>query len=72
MSGQEGGIKNGRGGRGHGRLQNYTGLTNTTKKGLCSNLGTNVIDYVQMSAADLIRTSLEKLVSMSAPIMGKT
>jgi hypothetical protein len=70
MSGRGGGRNNGRGGRGHGgrggrgrgRGQNYTGLTNTTKKGMCANLGTNIFDYGQNSAADLMRTSWEKLV----------
>jgi hypothetical protein len=37
-------------------------LANTTKKGLCGSLGTNVFDYGQKSAADLMRTSWEKLV----------
>jgi hypothetical protein len=50
----------GRGGRGLG--QNYTDSANTTKKGLCDNLSTNVSHYCQKSAADLMRTSWEKLV----------
>jgi hypothetical protein len=70
MSGRGGGRNNGRGGRSHGgrggrgcgRGHNYTGSTNKTKKGLCANLGTNVFDYGQNSAADLMRTSWEKLV----------
>jgi hypothetical protein len=65
MSGRVGGRKNGPGGRGHGgrgRGQNNTGSSNTTKKGLCGNLGTNVFDYGQKSAADLMRTSWENLV----------
>jgi hypothetical protein len=70
MSGRGGGRNNGRGGCGHGghggrgrgRGQNYTGSTNTTKKGLCGNIGTNVFDYGQHSAAYLMRTSWEKLV----------
>jgi hypothetical protein len=67
MGGQGGGRNNDRGGRGHGgrgrgRGQNYTGSENTTKKGMCANLGTNVFDYGQKSAADLMRTSWEKLV----------
>jgi hypothetical protein len=37
-------------------------LDNTTKKGLCATLGTNVFDYGQTSAADLMRTSWEKLM----------
>jgi ribosomal protein L15 len=68
MSDRGGGRNNGRGGRGHGgrggrgRGKNYTGSANTTKKGMCANLGTNVFDYGQKSAADLMRTSWEKLV----------
>jgi hypothetical protein len=70
MSGRGGGRKTGRGGCGHGgrggpgrgRGQNYTGSTNTTKKVTCANLITNVFDYGQKSAADLMRTSWEKLV----------
>jgi hypothetical protein len=68
MSGRVGGRNNGRGGRGYGghggrgRGHNYTGSANTTKKGLCANLGTNVFDYGQKYAADLMRTSWEKLV----------
>jgi len=70
MSGRGGGRNNGRGGRGQGgrggrgrgRGQNYTGSTTPTKKELCANLGTNVFDYGQKSAADLMRTSWEKLV----------
>jgi hypothetical protein len=42
----------GRGGRGRGRGQNYTISTNSTKKGLCANLGTYIFDYGQKSAAD--------------------
>jgi hypothetical protein len=72
MSGPGGGRNNGRGGRGQGGRggrgrgrgwgQNYTGSTNPTKKGLCANIGTNVFDYGQKSAADIMRTSWEKLV----------
>jgi hypothetical protein len=62
MSGRGGGRSNGRGGRGRGRGQNYTGSANTTKNGLCANLGTNVFDYGQKSAADIMPTSWEKLV----------
>jgi hypothetical protein len=70
MSGWGGGRNNGRGGRGHGgrggrgrgRVQNYNGLANTTNKGMCDNLGTNVLDLGQKSAADLMRTLWEKLV----------
>jgi hypothetical protein len=70
MSGRGGGKNNGRGGHGHvgcgggghGRGQNCTGSTNTTKKGLCGNPVTNVFDYGQKSAADLMCSSWEKLV----------
>jgi hypothetical protein len=71
MSGR-GGRNNGRGGRGRGGAnhggsgrvlgQNYTGSANAAKRGLCTNLGTNVFDYGQKSAADQMRTSWEKLV----------
>jgi hypothetical protein len=71
MSGQEG-RNNGRGGRGRGsanrcgrgqgRGQNYTGSSNAAKRGLCTNLGTNVFDYGKKSAADKMRNSWEKLV----------
>jgi hypothetical protein len=46
-----------RGGRGRGRGQNYTGSAITAKIGMCTNLGTNVFDYGQKSAADQMRTS---------------
>jgi hypothetical protein len=67
-----GGRNNGRGGRGRGgvnrggrvreRGQSYTGSANAAKRGLCINLGTNVFDYGQESAADQMHTSWEKLV----------
>jgi hypothetical protein len=50
------------GGRGRGRGQNYTGSANATKRGMCTNLGTNVFDYGQKSAADQMHTSWEKRV----------
>jgi hypothetical protein len=71
MSGR-GGRNNVRGGRGRGggnrggsnraRGQNYTRSANVAKRGMCTNLGTNVFDYGQNSAADQMRTSWEKLV----------
>jgi hypothetical protein len=70
MSGR-GGRNNGRGGRGRGSAnrggrgqlgQNYTDSANAEKRVLCTNLGTNVFDYGQKSAADQMRTSWEKLV----------
>jgi hypothetical protein len=67
-----GGINKGRGGRGRGSAnrgecgreqgQNYTGSANVAKRGRCTNLGTNVFDYGQKSAADQMRTSWENLV----------
>jgi hypothetical protein len=51
-----------RGGRGRGRGQNYTGSANAAKRYMCINLGTNMFDYVQKSAADQMSTSWEKLV----------
>ena len=68
MSGRggRGGGCGGRGyhghGRGKGRGNNYTGSTNTTKKGLCATLGSNVFDYGQKNSADQMRTSWEKLI----------
>jgi hypothetical protein len=61
MSGR-GGRNNGRGGRDRGRGHNYTGLANAAKRGLCTNLGTNVFDYGQNSASDQMRPSWEKRV----------
>jgi hypothetical protein len=46
-----------RGGRGQGRGQNYTGSANAAKRGIYTNVGTNVFDYGQKSAADQMRTS---------------
>jgi ribosomal protein L15 len=51
-----------RGGRGQGQGQNYNGSANAEKKGMCTNLGKNVFEYGQESAADQMCTSLEKLV----------
>jgi hypothetical protein len=51
-----------RGGRGLGRGQNYTGSTNAAKRGMCTNLGTNVFEYVHKSAADQMCTSWGKIV----------
>jgi hypothetical protein len=53
--------RGGRGGRSRGRGQNYTGSANAARKGLCTNLVTNVFDYGQKSATDQMRTSWEKL-----------
>jgi hypothetical protein len=67
-----GGIYNSRGGcdRGsathggcsRGQGKNYIGSPNAAKRGMCTNLDTNVFDYGQKSAADQMRTSWEKLV----------
>jgi hypothetical protein len=51
----------GRGGRSRRRGQNYTDSANAARKGLCANLGTNVCDYGQKSAADQMHTPWEKL-----------
>jgi hypothetical protein len=71
MSGR-GGRNNGPGGRGRGgtnsgrrgqeRGQNYTGSDNAAKRSMCTNLGINVFDYGQNSAADQMRNLWEKLV----------
>jgi hypothetical protein len=71
MSGR-GGRNNGRGGRGRGGAnhggrgrgqgQNYTGSSNAAKRVMCTNLGTNVFDYGQKSAADQMRSSRKKFV----------
>jgi hypothetical protein len=66
MSGR-GGRNNGRGGRGRGRGQNYTGSDNAARKGLCTNLGTNVFDY----GADQVLTSWEKLVQYGGTKYGQ-
>jgi hypothetical protein len=55
-------TRGGCGGRGRGRGQNYTGSANAEKRVMCTNLGKNVFDYGQKSAADQMRTSWEKLV----------
>jgi hypothetical protein len=67
-----GGRNNGRGGRGRGsanrggcgrgRGQNYTGSANAAKRGMCTDIGTNVFAYGQKSAADQMRTSWENIV----------
>jgi hypothetical protein len=36
-------------------------LANAARKGLCANIGTNVLDYGQKSASYQMRTSWEKL-----------
>jgi hypothetical protein len=61
-NGRTGCVHGARGGRGQGRGQNYTGSANASRKGLCTNLGTNVFYYGQKYAADQMRTSWEKIV----------
>jgi hypothetical protein len=60
-SGRGGHGRGGRGGRSRGRGQNYTGSANAARKGMCANLGNNVFEYGQKSAADQMHTSWEKL-----------
>ena len=69
MSGRR--INGGRGGCGytkrvhrhrHGQGHNYSGASNTSKKGLCIYLGNNVFNYGHKAKADQIRTSWKKLV----------
>jgi hypothetical protein len=55
-TGRGGRGRGGRGGRSRGRGQNYTGLANAARKGLCTNL-----EYGQKSAAYQMRNSWEKL-----------
>jgi hypothetical protein len=60
-NGRGGRGQGGRGGRSRGRGQNYTGSANAARKGICTNLCTNMFDYGQNYAADQMRTSWEKL-----------
>jgi hypothetical protein len=60
-NGRGGRGRGGRGGRSRGRGHNYTGSANAARKGMCTNIGTNVFDYGQKSAAYQMRTSWEKL-----------
>jgi hypothetical protein len=60
-NGRGGCGRGGRGGRSRGLGQNYTISANAAIKGLCDNLGTNVFDYGQKSAADQMRISWENL-----------
>jgi hypothetical protein len=62
FSGRGGCGNNDHGGRGHGRGQNYTGATKTSRYGLCSALSNNVFDYGQMASADQMHTSWKKMV----------
>jgi hypothetical protein len=60
-NGRRGRGRGGRGGRSRGRGHNYTDSANAARKGLCTNLGTNVFEYGQNYTADQMRTSWEKL-----------
>ena len=78
MSGRGGARSSGRGGRhgrgggrSRGRGNNYTGASNTTKKGLCSALQGNVFDYGQKGAADQMRTTWEKVVQYVGTTYGQ-
>jgi hypothetical protein len=51
-----------RGGRGRVQCQNYTGSANAARKGLCTNLGTNVLDCSHKYTAEQMQTSWENLV----------
>jgi len=48
------------GGRGPGRTSSTT--TKPTQKGLCADLEINVFDIGQRTSADLLRTTLEKVI----------
>ena len=41
---------------------NYSGSNSASKKGLCTDIGNNMLDYGHKAAADQIRTTWEKLV----------
>ena len=55
-----GGGRSGSGGRGRGSA--YSNKPRTTKVGLCKELESNVFDYGIHNAADLMRTTQEKIV----------
>jgi hypothetical protein len=46
-------------------------LANAERKDLCTNLGTNVFDYGQKSAADQMQTSWENLVQYAGTNYGQ-
>ncbi len=71
-NGQGGRSNSARGGRGKGgRGYNYSGAGGGTKKGLCDQLGIHVYDYGQKNAADLVRSSWEKLVQYVGTTYGQ-
>ena len=59
-SGRSSGGRSGSGGRGRGST--YSNKPRTTKVGLCKELEANVFDYGVHNAADLMRTTQEKIV----------
>jgi hypothetical protein len=72
MSGREGGRSGGRGGRGRGgRSQNYSGLTNTSKKGLRSSLDNNIFDFGTKASPDQMKTSMEKVAQYAGTTMSQ-
>ena len=56
-----GGGGRGRGGRNTGRTSTTT-IPKSTHKGLCAELEGNVFDIGQRTSADLLRTTLEKII----------
>ena len=52
----------GRGGKASGRTSSTTSTTKTTQKGLCAELEGNVFDIGQRTSANLLRTTLEKII----------
>ena len=48
--------------RRQGHRHNYASANSALKKGLCNDLGNNVLDYGHKSAADQMRISRENLV----------
>ena len=76
MSGRGGRGRGGRGNRGRhggsnkGRGHNYNNAGSSTKKGLCTTLGSHVFDYGQKAAADQMRTTWEKIVQMVGTTYG--
>jgi hypothetical protein len=59
-SGRSSGGRSGSGGRGRGST--YSNKPKATKVGLCKELESNVFDYGVHNAADLMRTTQEKIV----------
>jgi len=64
-----GGGRSGSGGRGRGSA--YSNKPKTTKVGLCKELESNVFDYGVHNAADLMRTTQEKIVLYVGAKYGK-